>query len=66
MSTLWRELATQVLSIGFVAGVLGNLAAAALCGAPALWHLYRKLDAHHAELMRRNESRPPLGGGRQC
>jgi hypothetical protein len=27
--------------------VLGNLIASAICGAPALWHLHRKINRHH-------------------
>lgn len=29
--------------------VVGNLIASAIWAAPALWHLHRKLDRHHAE-----------------
>ena len=30
--------------------VLGNLLASVIWAAPALWHLHRKIDRHHAEL----------------
>jgi hypothetical protein len=49
MIRFWHELTPQVLSVAFLVGVLGNLAAAVLCGTPALWHLHRKLDRQHAE-----------------
>lgn len=43
----------QVFSLVFVVGVLGNLVAAIVWAAPALWHLHRKLDRHHRESMSR-------------
>ncbi len=29
--------------------IVGNLIASAIWAAPALWHLHRKLDRHHAQ-----------------
>ena len=49
MSHYWGELWPLVLSIGFLAGVAGNLAASLLWGLPAFTHLHRKLNRHHAE-----------------
>ena len=43
----WNELTPLVFSIGFVAGVIGNLVASALWAGPALTHLHRKLDRNH-------------------
>jgi hypothetical protein len=43
------ELLGLVFSIAFVAGVLGNLTAAVIWGAPMFWGLHRKLDRHHRE-----------------
>jgi hypothetical protein len=51
MSRFWTEFWPQVLCVAFVIGVLGNLVASAVLGVPALWHLHRKLDRHHAERM---------------
>lgn len=46
----WGEFWPLVLSIGFLAGVAGNLAASLLWGLPAFTHLHRKLNRNHAEL----------------
>jgi hypothetical protein len=43
------ELLGLVFSIAFVAGVLGNLTANVIWGAPVFWGLHRKLDRHHRE-----------------
>lgn len=45
--TLWHD----VWSLAFAVGIVGNLVASALWAIPALLHLHRKLDRHHAEHM---------------
>jgi hypothetical protein len=45
----WDEFWPLVLSIGFLAGVVGNLVASLLWGLPAFTHLHRKLNRNHAE-----------------
>lgn len=49
MGRFWAELTPQVLCVAFLVGVLGNLAASALLGVPALWHLHRKLGRQHED-----------------
>jgi hypothetical protein len=56
MSRFWQEFWPQVLCVAFLIGVLGNLVASAVLGVPALWHLHRKLDRHHAERMAQGEA----------
>lgn len=46
----WVEFWGLVLSVGFLAGVLGNLVASAVLGLPALAHLHRKLNRQHEDL----------------
>ncbi len=41
----------QILSLSFAIGVIGNLVASAVLGVPALIHVHKKLDRHHAEHM---------------
>lgn len=45
----WSEFWPQVLAVSFLVGVAGNLTASAILGAPALWHLHRKLNRQHRE-----------------
>ena len=47
----WVEFWGLVLSVGFLAGVLGNLVASAVLGIPALLHLHRKMERHHEHIM---------------
>lgn len=54
---MWTaELAGLVFSIGFVAGVIGNLCATLIVGLPAMMHLHAKLNRHHRELTESKES----------
>jgi hypothetical protein len=51
----WDEFWPLVLSIGFLAGVAGNLAASLLWGLPAFIQLHKKLNRQHDERMRQAE-----------
>jgi hypothetical protein len=51
----WDELWPLVLSIGFLAGVIGNLTASLLWALPAFIHLHRKLNRQHDARMQQAE-----------
>jgi hypothetical protein len=55
MAHYWNEFWPAVLSVAFLVGVAGNLAASLLWGLPAFIHLHRKLDRQHAERMAQGE-----------
>lgn len=48
---MWEEVRSQVLSIAFVIGILGNLTASLLWAFPVILKLHRKIDKNHAEHM---------------